>query len=87
MVAVCCALKPSRLMPDPLSPLMTPPALLVTVVVNETALLAGPPVMPWRAPSIVPVVSFVIWTPVLLYTSTPSLLLPVVVIDLISPAL
>ena len=86
-VTTSLALKPSMLMPEPLSPWIVAPALLVTLIVKLTVASTAPPVMPCRPPSIRPPVSLVICTPELFCASTPSLLLPVVVVDLIVPAL
>jgi len=74
-----------------LSPWITPPWLLVTDRVNAPLVVTSvlPPVMPWRAPSILPCVSLTTLMPVLLCASTPSLLLvlPGLLVARISPLL
>ncbi len=95
MVTSSLLLMPSMLMPDPLSPWIVPPRLFVMLIL-KTPPLVSPPVMPWRAPSIVPVpvpvsplnaLALTMVMPELVCASTPSLLLPVVVVDLIRPSL
>ena len=70
----------SMLMPEPLSPWIVAPELLVTLIVKLTVASTAPPVMPWRPPSIQAAdASLVICTPLLFCASTPSLLPPTVV--------